>query len=483
MAEAAAYDYEGRDDGSDEEMELGEESSDEESSSDASSVDDNRLQRIFADSDTENDEDFVGFDDIGGGAIVLGQIAPLREPALNNELPADIEIGWTADDTQHAIRPFEGETGLQRDMDSHGPKDFFDLLFEDDMWDILVEQTNLYFHQSHPDLEVLSPHSRLRKWRDVTKDEMKVFVALSIAMGLVTKLDIESYWSTDETDETPLFGKYMPKDRYLLILWNIHLNDNALQVGRGNPGFDPLGKVRPFITMIRRTFRDAYRPNMDLSFDEGSCPWRGRLRWKVYNPSKPNKFHMKLYQVCESESGWVSGFDVYTGSTECAEYAAVVTDAELTQTSKIVVGMLAFCGLLDKGYHVYMDNYYSSPELMDELELHGTYACGTLRVNRRDVPKALKATKCTEGQAIFRRRDHLLALKFHDKRDVHMISSIHQATTVVIQNRHGHIVRKPSAVVDYVKKMGGVDLSDQIQQYYGVFLKSHKYWKKLFSTF
>jgi hypothetical protein len=142
--------------------------------------------------------------------------------------------------------------------------------------------------------------------------------------------------------------------------------------------------------------------------------------------------------------------------------------------------MLAFCGLLEKGHHIYMDNYYTSPELFDLLELNGTYACGTVRTNRQEVPKALKATKCTEGQAIFRRRGHLLALKFHDKRDVHMLTTIHEATMLVIQNRRGQVVRKPTAIANYVQKMGGVDLSDQIQQYYGVFRKTHKYWRKLF---
>lgn len=189
---------------------------------------------------------------------------------------------------------------------------------------------------------------------------------------------------------------------------------------------------------------------------------------------------MKLYQVCEAESGWVCGFDIYTGTTECANYAEAVSDSPMTQTTRIVVGLLAYCGLLDNGHTVYMDSYYSSPELYDLLELHGTYACGTLRKNRAQVPEAIKQIKCKEGEGIFRRRGNLLALKFRDKRDIHMLSTKHDAKMSEITNRRGHIIRKPQLMIEYVNKMGGVDLSDQLQQYYGLFRKTRKYWKKLF---
>ena len=35
-------------------------------------------------------------------------------------------------------------------------------------------------------------------------------------------------------------------------------------------------------------------------------------------------------------------------------------------------------GLLDEGHHVYMDNYYTSPKLFEELHFRNTFACGTV---------------------------------------------------------------------------------------------------------
>ena len=103
----------------------------------------------------------------------------------------------------------------------------------------------------------------------------------------------------------------------------------------------------------------------DISIDEGSMPWKGRLRFKQYNPAKPAKFHIKLFQVAEAKSGFVVGFKTYTGQGSC--HRDNVTDIEATVTTKTVLSILEDCDLLDRGHRVYMDNYYTSPELFEEL--------------------------------------------------------------------------------------------------------------------
>ena len=58
-------------------------------------------------------------------------------------------------------------------------------------------------------------------------------------------------------------------------------------------------------------------------------------------------------------------------------------------TMKIVLGLLEQCKLLDKGHHIYMDNYYTSPELTEELYYHQTYCCGTVKMIHKDMSKTL----------------------------------------------------------------------------------------------
>ena len=111
----------------------------------------------------------------------------------------------------------------------------------------------------------LKPESRLKGWYDVNVDEMKVFLSLVLIMGLVQKDDLEKYWSNSDIDQTPFFSKNMSRNRFQAILSNFHITDNELQPKHGEPNFDPLNKIRPFINAINSAFTDVYSPNRDLS--------------------------------------------------------------------------------------------------------------------------------------------------------------------------------------------------------------------------
>ena len=83
------------------------------------------------------------------------------------------------------------------------------------------------------------------------------------------------------------------------------------------------------------------------------------------------------------------GLDIYTGknSTECTKFAKTL-DPDCNQTTKIVVGLMQKYNLLGKGHHVYLDNYYWSPELFSELHYLETFACDTVRGGRKNLPKS-----------------------------------------------------------------------------------------------
>lgn len=189
------------------------------------------VANLFAGSDEEEGE-FWGFnqDDLDiANANVRGQVA-MEGPEVDVSVPTDENAGWNKEDVPQYRMPFDGGVGLKVRMENSKPIDFFNLLFKFTMWQTIVDETNRYFTQQNEPVEELPQHSRARKWRMVTVDELKVFLALSIAMGLVPKQDLENYWSQREVDETPFFRKYMSKDRFLGILSHLHLVNNQLQV-------------------------------------------------------------------------------------------------------------------------------------------------------------------------------------------------------------------------------------------------------------
>ena len=186
----------------------------------------------------------------------------------------------------------------------------------------------------------------------------------------------------------PFFGTYMGRNTFQSIMSNLQVSDSTLDLPHNHPLHDKLFKVRPFLDMMDKNFKRSYKCGRDLSFDEGCCPFKGRLNFKCYNPSKPNKWHIKIFEVSDARNGYVVGFDIYTGkkSTECAKITKTL-DLDCTQTTKPVVGLMQKCNLVGKGHHVYLDNYYCSRELFSELHYLETFACGTVRGGERIYQK------------------------------------------------------------------------------------------------
>ena len=158
--------------------------------------------------------------------------------------------------------------------------------------------------------------------------------------------------------------------------------------------------------------------------------------------------------------------------------------SEVGATHAVVLKLLE--GLEGRGHHVYTDNYYSSPDLFGDLQRLGFGACGTVRKNWRGVPDEMKA-KLKKGEVVSKQLDSsMLILKWMDKREVMMLSTIHDDSFVTKKRRSRTApdgqedILKPLVVEEYNKNMGGVDTGDQLQSYYGFSHRTVKWWRRLF---
>ena len=59
-----------------------------------------------------------------------------------------------------------------------------------------------------------------------------------------------------------------------------------------------------------------------------------------------------------------------------------------------------------------------------------------------------------------------MVLKWKDKRDVTVLSTIHDNSMVKTVSRRGLETKKPKVIVDYDANIGGVDLSDGLLCHY-----------------
>ena len=198
---------------------------------------------------------------------------------------------------------------------------------------------------------------------------MKVFVAHLIVIGILKKNSLEQYWSRDSILNMPFFGHYMSRNCFQNILWNLYTHDpDETNPQKGEANHDPLFLVRPMVDMMQINFHTKYRPGKELSLDESMCPFKGRIHFKCYNPKITNRFHIKLFIVSEPSTGYICGFEVYTGDASGQSQGNAQELQHAPKTSCIVLGLLDSVQLLDMGHHVYFDNYYNSPDLIDVVQ-------------------------------------------------------------------------------------------------------------------
>ena len=105
----------------------------------------------------------------------------------------------------------------------------------------------------------------------------------------------------------------MKRDRFSLLMRFLHLNDSSQYKKKGEPGHDPLYKVRPFLTPLVDHFQSSYTLHREVSVDESMIGFKGRLGFIQYMPKKPTKWGMKAFVLSDAQTGYMYNWHLYTG--------------------------------------------------------------------------------------------------------------------------------------------------------------------------
>ena len=111
----------------------------------------------------------------------------------------------------------------------------------------------------------------------------------------------------------------MKRDRFSLLMKFLHLNDNSQYIKKGEPGHDPLYKLRPFLTPLIAHFQSSYTLHREVSVDESMIGFKGRLGFIQYMPKKPTKWGMKAFVLSDAHTGYMYNWHLYTGMCAPAE--------------------------------------------------------------------------------------------------------------------------------------------------------------------
>ncbi|CAH2325967.1 Hypothetical predicted protein [Pelobates cultripes] len=183
--------------------------------------------------------------------------------------------------------------------------------------------------------------------------------------------------------------------------------------------------------------------------------YKERLSWVQYIASK-----RKSYMLCESSTGYIWNSVIYAGKgTKFNPKYSRYGMAASSVNSLIEL-------LLNQGYCVTPDNFYTSPPEFCVSSAKQNDAFGTIRANLRDMPPMFGNKKLKTGEMVAWQKGKMMALRWRDEKDVCLMSTVHNTSTVMVRMKGGKEIMKPQVVIDYNNTIGGVDRGDQAMTFY-----------------
>ncbi|KAK3108956.1 hypothetical protein FSP39_019728 [Pinctada imbricata] len=378
---------------------------------------------------------------------------------------------WTDRLRRFTIEDFNGTPGPTTILPSDANEiDFFNLLFPSELLEKIAEETNRYA-ESEQDKKGQDP-----KWRATTAQEIRAYIGIQIVMGIIVAPNQDMYFSNDSLFKPSGINERITRDRLDKLNRYFHVSDNSQNPRRGQPGHDKLAHVRTILDVILPKLKSAYNPHKEVSIDEAMIAFTGRLGFKQYVPLKPTKRGIKVWMRADPHNGFVNEFQVYTGK-EGRTVEKGLGERVVRDLSRSIWGNY---------HHIYCDNYFTSIQLFNDLTENKTYACGTIRTNRKGLPPTITKSKLKkQGDVIQMQKGDTVATAWHDKRTVTLLSTnVDPTDTTEVQRKQtdGTIINVPCPRVlkIYTQFTNGVDRADQLRSTYSIYRKASKWWKYLF---
>lgn len=296
--------------------------------------------------------------------------------------------------------------------------------------------------------------------------EMRAFMGLLILLG-VWKSNHESLaeiWASDTG--RAIFRATMPLYRFQELLAFLRFDNSNTREERRKS--DKLAPSRDLWDMFQSQLQRLYHPSGFLTIDEQLLGTRGRCSFKQYIPSKPNKYGIKTFWICDSTNSYPLKGEIYLG---CQPQTPLEESRLYNQPSQLVKRLVD--RWKQSGRNITCDNYFTSIPLAHDLLVLDTTLVGTLRKNKQEIPQVMQANRQREiYSSVFAFTNKLTMVSYVPKKNraVILLSSLHNDATVTDTEKS-----KPEIIVTYNATKGGVDNLDRLIQAYSVKRKTHRW--------
>lgn len=203
------------------------------------------------------------------------------------------------------------------------------------------------------------------------------FIGSLILLGIHAVRNYRKAWSESKAQVLIRLHDLMSCQHFELIGSFLHIVTMDQEDAMG----DEMRKIRPLYQHIKDKCSMLYQPLQNVSV-ERMVKSKVQCHLVQYMKNKPVKWGFK-YWVIGDTTGYTVNFDLYTGrETDRSEFG-LGYDAVINLSRPFSF----------QGYRLYVDNFYASPQLFEDLLGWGIKAAGTLRTNRTSVPNEVKQLK------------------------------------------------------------------------------------------
>lgn len=328
------------------------------------------------------------------------------------------------------------------------PISIWNLLITDDIVGVILQWTNE---------KLTRERSKCKSQTDMRNTDITELKALFglLFYSAAFKSNHESTKAMFATDGTgrEIFRCVMSKNRFETLLSNLRFDNPDDRSKRKE--LDPTAAISDVFGKFVRNCQSAFSIGSSACIDEMLVSFRGRCKFKMYMPSKPCKYGLKLMCLTDARNNYFYNGYIYCGKDSDGS----TLSAEERRLSKPTQAVLRLSApLYGSNRNITADNWFGSIEVVKCLKEKNLTYVGTLKKNKREIPPAFLPSKSREiGSSLFAfTRDITLVSQVTKKgRAVILVSSMHHDRAIDSETNKSEIT------MYYNCTKGGVDALDE----------------------
>lgn len=334
--------------------------------------------------------------------------------------------------------------------DRANPEDIWNLLISEAMINTIVQYTNIkiaeirtrYAEETRTDL------------KNTDSIEIRALMGLLIYTAIYKSNDedIDAMFTADGTGRE-IFRTIMSGKRFSVLINCLRFDDTTTRKERLKE--QPAAHIHNIFEMFFENCQNVFTIGKNACIDEMLIGFRGRCKFRMYIPNKPRKYGIKLMLLTDAKTQFAYNSYIYTGK---GSDGIGLSNAEknLTKPTQSVIRLSK--PLFGTNRNITADNWFSSLQLVKELQSRGLTYVGTMRKSKREIPPEFKASRQKQvGSALYGFSKHETLVSYIPKKNkaVILISSMHHSRSTDVESN------KPEIISFYNSTKGGVDALDE----------------------